>query len=158
MYQELVIVGNLGSDPELRYTPSGSAVASFSVAVNRKWTNQATGELNEETTWYRVSAWNKQAETCNQYLSKGNLVMVKGILTIDRETGGPRIWMAQDGQPRANFEVRAFNVLFLNTRQGGSGQGYQYDDSHIAEGGNGSGSASGTKAPAEVIEEDEIPF
>lgn len=111
MYQKVIIVGNLGSDPELRYTAQGDAVTSFSVATNQKWTGK-DGQPVEEVTWFRVSAWGKQAGNCNQYLSKGRQVFVEGRLTPDRETGGPRLWEGKDG-PRASFELRAFTVQFL---------------------------------------------
>lgn len=121
MYQKVVIVGNLGNDPELRYTPQGDAVTSFSVATNRRWTG-ADGQPAEETTWFRVSAWGRQAETCNQYLSKGRQVLVEGRLVPDRNTGGPRIWTAQDGTARASFELRALSVQFLGGATQGQGQ------------------------------------
>jgi len=103
MYQHTVIVGNLGRDPEMRYTQSGDAVTSFSVAVNRKWTNQ-DGSPGEKTTWFRVSAWRRLAETCNQYLSKGRLVLVEGDVSASA-------WTPKDGgDPRASLELRARNV------------------------------------------------
>ena len=77
MYQQMTIVGNLGSDPEMRYTATGVPVTSFSVAVSRSWTNQQ-GERQEKTTWFRVSAWEKLAELCSQYLTKGRQVLVVG--------------------------------------------------------------------------------
>ena len=77
MYQKVIIVGNLGTDPEMRYMPDGTAVTNFSVATNRRWTDRATGEPREETTWFRVSVWRQQAETANQYLSKGRQVLVE---------------------------------------------------------------------------------
>lgn len=115
MYSTVIIVGNVGRDPEMRYTPSGQAVTSFSVATNRQYTNN-NGESIKETTWFRVSAWGKQAETCNQYLRKGSKVLVEGRLTCDPATGGPRIWKTQDGNPRASFEVSAGTVRFLSSR------------------------------------------
>ena len=93
MYQKVTIVGNLGTDPEMRYTPSGQAVTNFSVATNRRWTNNE-GQMQEETVWFRVSVWGKQAESCNQYLSKGRQVFVEGRLRAD-ENGGPRLWQDQ---------------------------------------------------------------
>jgi single-strand DNA-binding protein len=121
MYQKLIIVGHLGRDPEMRYTPSGQAVTNFSVATSRKWTG-SDGQQQEETVWFRVSVWGKQAETCNQYLSKGRLVMCEGRMTVDKETGGPRIWTDQNGTPRANYEMSAYDVKFLGGRgEGGSG-------------------------------------
>ena len=115
MYSKILIVGNVGRDPEMRYTPSGQAVTSFSVATNRQYTNN-NGESIKETTWFRVSAWGKQAETCNQYLRKGSKVLVEGRLTSDPSTGGPRIWTSQDGNPRASFEISAGTVRFLSSR------------------------------------------
>jgi single-strand DNA-binding protein len=114
-YQNLVIVGRLGRDPELRYTPSGQAVASFSVATSRKY-KTGDGQQVDETTWFRVSVWGKQAETCNQYLSKGKMVLVEGRLTPDKETGSPKIWTRQDGTPGTSFEVSANTVRFLSPR------------------------------------------
>ncbi|HEX7540762.1 MAG TPA: single-stranded DNA-binding protein [Anaerolineales bacterium] len=115
MYQTIIIVGNVGRDPEMRYTPSGQAVTSFSVATNRQYTNN-NGETVKETIWFRVSAWGKTGETCNQYLKKGSKVLVEGRLTADPVTGGPRIWQAQDGTSRASFEVSAQTVRFLSSR------------------------------------------
>ncbi|MCX6037726.1 MAG: single-stranded DNA-binding protein, partial [Chloroflexi bacterium] len=115
MYQTIIIVGNVGRDPEMRYTPSGQAVTSFSVATNRQYTNN-NGETVKETIWFRISAWGKTGETCNQYLKKGSKVLVEGRLTADPVTGGPRIWQAQDGTSRASFEVSAQTVRFLSSR------------------------------------------
>lgn len=143
MYQKLIIVGNLGQDPEMRYTPSGRAVCNFSVATNRRWTSN-DGQQQEETVWFRVSVWGNQAETCNQYLSKGRQVFCEGRLTVDRETGGPRVWQDQNGNWRASYEMNAFTVKFLGGRGGDGGPGY--DDS-MAGGGEDVG-----------MTEDEIPF
>lgn len=118
MYQKVIIVGNLGRDPEMRYTPQGTPVTTFSVAANRKWTN-ADGTPGEETTWFRVTTWRRMAETCNQYLSKGRQVLIEGQLKPDPETGGPRVWTGNDGIARASFEVTARTVKFL----GGRGEG-----------------------------------
>ena len=115
MYHTIIIVGNLGRDPEMRYTPSGQAVTNFSVATNRKYTN-SDGQSVEETIWFRISAWGKQAEVCNQYLRKGSKVLVEGRMVADSSTGGPRIWNRQDGTPAASFEVSASTVRFLSSR------------------------------------------
>ena len=115
MYQKVTVVGNLGNDPEMRYTPSGVPVTRFSVATNRRWTS-ADGSPGEETTWFRVSAWRGLAETCNQYLSKGRQVLVEGRLSPDRESGGPRIWTGNDGVPRSSYEITALEVKFLGGR------------------------------------------
>lgn len=115
MYQRLVIVGNLGRDPEMRYTPAGYAVTSFSVAVNHKYTTSA-GEQVSQVTWFRVSAWNKAAEACNQYLHKGSKVLVEGKLLPDKETGNPPMWKDKDGNPHASFDVSASTVRFLDPK------------------------------------------
>ncbi|SRR5258706_2748977 len=144
MYQTLVLVGNLGKDPEMRYTPSGQPVTSFSVATSRQYTNNG-GETIKETVWFRVTTWGKTAENCNKYLKKGGKVLVEGRLTPDAATGGPRVWTAQDGTPRASFEVTANTVRFLSSRgEGGDGSGGDVGDA-------GGGSFVG--AP-----EDDIPF
>lgn len=114
MYQKVTIIGNLGSDVELKYLPNGDAVASFSVATNRKWKNK-DGSQGEETTWFRVSVWRGLAEVCNKYLSKGRQVFIEGRLTPDKETGSPRTWEAKDGTTRASFEINAFEVKFLGS-------------------------------------------
>jgi primosomal replication protein N len=95
MYHTLIIVGNVGKDPEMRYTPSGQAVTSFSVATNRQYTT-GNGEQVKETIWFRVTTWGKQAEVCNQYVKKGMKVLVEGRLTPDKATGGPRVWTKND--------------------------------------------------------------
>jgi single-strand DNA-binding protein len=143
MYQTIIIVGNVGRDPEMRYTPSGQAVTSFSVATNRQYTNN-NGETVKETIWFRVSAWGKQAETCNQYVKKGSKVLVEGRLTADPATGGPRVWTGQDGSPRASFEVSAGTVRFLSSRGD-------------TEGG-GMGSAPAADEGGSLANEEDIPF
>ena len=115
MYQRLVLVGRLGRDPEMRYTPQGTPVTSFSVATSRKYST-ADGQQKEETAWFRVQVWGKQGETVNQYLTKGSKVLVEGSLVPD-ENGGPKIWTGQDGKPRASFEVRAQTVRFLDSKR-----------------------------------------
>jgi single-strand DNA-binding protein len=119
MFQTIILAGNLGRDPEMRYLPSGQAVTSLSVATNRQYTG-SDGQLVKETIWFRVSVWGKQAEVCNQYLKKGRQVLVEGRLTADPATGGPRIWTRQDGTPGASFEVSAQTVRFLG-RMGDDG-------------------------------------
>jgi single-strand DNA-binding protein len=114
-YHTIILVGNLGRDPEMRYTPSGQAVTNFSVAVNDNFTS-SNGEKVERTIWVRVSTWGKQAEICNQYLKKGRKVLVEGRLVTDPNTGGPRIWERQDGTKSASFEVSAQTVRFLSQR------------------------------------------
>lgn len=115
MYHTIILVGNLGRDPEMRYTPTGQAVTNFSVAVNDSFTN-SQGEKVDRTIWVRVTTWGKQAETCNQYLKKGSKVLVEGRLVADQSTGGPRIYTRQDGTTGASFEVSASRVRFLSSR------------------------------------------
>jgi len=115
MYHTIILVGNLGRDPEMRYTPSGQAVTNFSVATNRQYTGN-DGQLVKETIWFRISTWGKNAENCNQFLKRGSKVLVEGRLIPDANTGGPRVWNRQDGSPSASFEVSAQTVRFLSTR------------------------------------------
>jgi single-strand DNA-binding protein len=117
MHSKIIIVGNLGKDPEMRYAPNGKAVTNFSVATSRKYTD-SDGQKVSETTWYRVTTWDKRAEVCNQYLSKGSKVYIEGRLIPDPKTGGPKIWQGQNG-PGASFEVNADTVIFLSSRGDG---------------------------------------
>lgn len=122
-YHTIIIVGNLGRDPEMRYTPSGSPVTSFNVASNRSYSSKS-GEKVDETIWFKVTAWDKLAETCNQYLHKGSKVLVEGRLVPDPKTGGPKTFQRQDGSLGASFEVNANTVRFLSQRgEGMSGEG-----------------------------------
>ena len=105
MYQKTVVIGHLGRDPEMRYTPSGVPVTNFSVATTRKWKN-ADGEPNERTTWYRVTCWRKLAELTAQYLQKGRLVLVEGDIEASA-------WSDKQGEARASLELTATNVRFL---------------------------------------------
>ena len=130
MYHTIIIVGNLGKDPEMRYSPSGQAVTSFNVATNRQYTG-ADGQQVKETIWFRISVWGKQAEACSQYLKKGRQVLIEGRLTPDPATGGPRIWNRQDGSTGASFEVTASTVRFLG-RAGEEGTN-QGDQSAVAD-------------------------
>jgi single-strand DNA-binding protein len=143
MYQKIFIMGNLGRDPEMRYMPDGTAVTNFNVAVNYSYTDPRSGQQIDETTWFRVSAWGRQAETANQYLSKGRQVFVEGRLLSDPATGGPRTFTRQDGTVGASFEIRASAIKFIGGRDGVAGG---YDDGDSFSGG------------APVQEEDDIPF
>lgn len=141
MYQKLIIAGNLGGDPEMRYTPSGQAVTNFSVATNRKWTSK-DGQQQEETVWFRVAAWGRLAEVCNQYLNTGSKVLCEGRLAVDKETGGPRVWQAAYGSHRASFEMTVSEIKFLSSSKGESGG---RDQEEFGPGPSG-------------IADDEIPF
>jgi len=103
---KIMLIGNVGSDPEMRYTPNGKAVTSFRMATNYRYVG-SDGERREETEWFRVSVWGKQAESCNQFLSKGRRVYVEGRLHS-------RNWEGQDGQMRTSLEVSANRVIFLD--------------------------------------------
>ena len=109
MYQKLIIIGNLGREPEMRFTPNGDPVTTFSVATSRK----ANGK--DETTWFRVSVWGKQAESCSKYLSKGAKVLVEGRLRPDA-SGNPTTFQRKDGTWSASFEVTAESVRFLTAK------------------------------------------
>ena len=134
---QITLVGNVGRDPELRFTPSGAAVCNFTLATNRTWTDRNSNERRQETTWWKITVWGAQAETVNQYVSKGRQVLVTGSrIKADAYTG-------QDGQPRASIELTADNVTFLSGGGGSGGDSYSqgdYDDNY---------------APSEV---DDIPF
>jgi single-strand DNA-binding protein len=136
MYHTIIIVGNLGKDPEMRYLASGQAVTSFNVATSRQYTG-SDGQLVKETVWFRITVWGKQAETCNQYLKKGRQVLVEGRLSPDQATGGPKIWTRQDGTAGASFEVTANTVRFLG-RAGDeeSYQGGSAESSSVSDGGD----------------------
>lgn len=111
-YQETCIVGNLGAEPESRFTPSGQQVTNFSMATNRSYT-KADGEKVKEVTWFRISAWGKLGEIADKYLSQGSQVMVKGRLKSDPATGGPKLFVGKDGVTRASFEIDAKEIIFL---------------------------------------------
>ncbi len=116
MFQHLTIIGNLGKDAEMRYTPSGTPVTSFNMATNRAYKG-ADGQQVKETTWFRVSIFGKTAESLTQYLTKGKMVLVEGHLTSDKKTGGPRMWQKQDGTWAASFEVFASNIRLMPSGQ-----------------------------------------
>lgn len=120
MFQEITIVGNLGRDPELRHLQDGTPVANFSVASNRNWTN-SDGTPGKETVWFQVTTWRRQAEVCAEYLTKGRQVLIQGRLNPDAETGGPRIWTDRNGNPRASYDLTAYTVKFLGSRNGNGG-------------------------------------
>ena len=108
MYEQTVIVGRLGQDPEMRYVPSGDAVTNFSVAVNARWTG-VDGESHDRTTWYKVVCWGKLAESTNRYLVKGRKVMVTAR-RIQAEA-----WVDKEGKPKAALKLTADAVKFLDS-------------------------------------------
>ncbi len=105
---KVILIGRLGSDPEVRYTPDGTAVANFSVATSDEWTDKATGDRKERTEWHRIVAWRKLGELCGEYLSKGRQVYVEGKLQT-------RSW-EKDGVTRYTTEIVASDVQFLGSR------------------------------------------
>ena len=109
------MTGRLGADPEMRYTPQGHAVTTFRAASNRSW-RTAAGEAHEDTEWFRVVAWNKLAEICNQWLSKGSRVYVEGRLQT-------RKWTDKEGVERYTTEIVADSMQLLGGREGGGGGG-----------------------------------
>ena len=138
MYQKIFLAGNLGRDPELRYTPNGTPVTRFSVATNEKWTDQQ-GQQQERTIWWRVSVWGKQGEIVSQYLKKGSQVFIEGRMDPDPKTGGPQLWTDKNGQTRASFEIVARNVRFVGRRGGATSFGEPRDqdippEAHLGEG------------------------
>ena len=126
---KIIVIGNLGRDPEMRYTASGEGVTSFSVASSRRYTT-ASGEQREETEWFNVSAWGRLAELCNQYLTKGQQVYLEGRLST-------RTYETRDGQTRFSNDIRLTDVQFLRQSQGAGvgderapyGQGGDMEDS-----------------------------
>jgi single-strand DNA-binding protein len=139
MYQKIIIVGNLGGDPEMKYLPDGKAVTNFSLAT-KNW--------NGDTTWFRVSLFGKSAETANQHLNKGARILVEGRLNPDPNTGGPRIWQRQDGTAAASYEITADGFTFV----GSKGENAERDDSPAPA------KNSAQRANSAPIEEDDIPF
>lgn len=143
-YQIEIFTGNLGKDPESRFTPAGQQVCSFSVASNRQYTN-AAGESVKETTWRRVSAWGKLAEICNTYLKKGSRVLIEGRLSPDKSTGAPKMFKREDGSYSASYDVMAQTVTFLSAHT-------TSDDSMV-------GVAQGVGGQVtQLPPEDDIPF
>ena len=139
---KIIVIGNLGRDPEMRYTPNGQAVTSFSVASSRKYTT-AAGEQKEETEWFNVSAWGKLGETCNQFLAKGRQVYVEGRLSS-------RTYEGRDGQTRVSLDINLTDVQFLSRPQGMGGD----DSPYGFDGGDGSPGEDGP--PMDDV--DDLPF
>lgn len=137
----ITVIGNLGSEPEMRFTPSGRPVTSFHVATNWRYTTPE-GERKEETEWFTVVAWGRLAEQCNQFLTKGRLVYIEGRLRM-------RSWDGQDGQRRSRNEIVADRVKFLD-RQGGAPAG--------AAAGAAAGEPKAEESETGEFAPDDIPF
>jgi single-strand DNA-binding protein len=139
MVNKVIIVGNLGKDPEVRYTSGGQAVANLRIATSRSWTDKQSGQRKEETEWHDVEVWGKQAEQCGEYLAKGRQVYIEGRLKTDK-------WQdKQSGQERSKVKVVADTVRFLGGRGAGAGPG--------AGAGGGRGGAPMTDEPPGGFEE-----
>ena len=126
MWHTIIIAGNVGRDPEMRYTPGGQAVTSFSVATNDDYTDKA-GTRVKRTIWFRVSTWGKLAETCSQYLKKGSKVLVEGRMQAD-SNGGPTIFTRKDGTSGSSFEVTAQTVRPSKVQSSGPGAALKIED------------------------------
>lgn len=109
-FNKITIVGNLGKDPELRYTPQGNAVCNFSVATNEKRRDK-TGDLQDVTTWFRITLWGKQAENASKYLTKGSPIYIEGKLRVEE-------WADRDGKSRYTLDVQATDMQFLGSSRG----------------------------------------
>jgi single-strand DNA-binding protein len=149
---KVILIGNLGKDPETRYLPSGEAVTSFSIATSETWKDKTSGEKKEATEWHRISAFGKLAEICGEYLRKGSQVYIEGALRT-------RKWQDKEGQDRYTTEIRADQMRMLGSRGGeGGGGGGMREPSAAPSGG------SASKAPAKKSGgsfddmDDDIPF
>jgi len=124
MLNKIMVIGNLGTDPDMKYTPNGNAITTFRLAVSRSYTD-SSGERQQDTEWFSVTAWNKLAESTNQYLSKGQKVYVEGRIKSNT-------WTAADGTTRFNNEIVASQVLFLD-RSGDKSEDDKSEDDPKAE-------------------------
>ncbi|MEM9175643.1 MAG: single-stranded DNA-binding protein [Myxococcota bacterium] len=144
-----ILVGNLGRDPELRHTPNGQAVVNFTLATSESWTDKS-GERQERTEWHRIVVWGRQAEMCNQYLSKGRTVYVEGRIQT-------REWEDKDGNKRYTTEINANNVNFIGPRTDGGGGGGGGGGGYSG-GGGGGGMRNDAPIDAGPPMDDDIPF
>ncbi len=140
-FNKVILVGNLGRDPELRYTPQGTPVCSFSMATNERRKDK-TGEMQDQVTWFRVTLWGRQAETASQYLTKGRPVYIEGRLRVEE-------WTDRDGKPRHTLEVHATDMQFIG---GGRGEAEPPMERAAAAGGG----AEQQQQPD--VADDDIPF
>ncbi len=140
---KVILIGNLGRDPELRYTQNGQPVANFSLATSENWTDKTSGEKVEKTEWHRIVVWGRTAEHCSQYLAKGRTVYIEGRLQT-------RDWEDKEGQKRSTTEINAQTVQFLGGPKG------QSAGSPEAGAGAGAGEARGTGGPPAAA--DDVPF
>src|SRR4029078_8722779 len=144
-FNKIILVGNLGRDPELRYTAQGTPVCSFTMATSEKRKDR-NGEFQEQTTWFKVTLWNRQAETASQYLQKGRPVYIEGRLRIEEYTD-------REGRPRTSLEVTATEIHFIGSRQ----DGHDEQPAERAVATSATSSAPAPTAEPELSDED-IPF
>lgn len=149
-FNKIIVVGNLGRDPELRYTPQGTAVCSFTMATNERRKGQA-GEPQDVTTWFRVTVWGKQAETVSKYLTKGRNVYVEGRLHVGE-------WADKDGKQRYTLEVNATDVRFIDGGHGVEGIPVRQAAQAAAQPSGRLAAGARPAAHDAGLEEDEIPF
>ena len=151
---KVIIVGNMGRDAEVRYTPGGAAVATLSLATTDVWNDKA-GQRQEKTEWHRVVLWGKQAETLKDYLLKGRQIYVEGRLQT-------RQWDDKDGNKRYTTEIRSDRVVLLGGRGGntgeGSGGGGDYGSPRSSGSSSSSSTSGGSPGPPPELTEDDIPF
>ena len=135
---KVILIGNVGTDPELKYTTNGAGVSNFSVATNETWMDKNTNERQEKTEWHRIVAWGRLAEICNQYLKKGSKVYIEGRLQT-------RSWEGQDGQKRYTTEIVAGEMQMLGSREdsGGGGFGQQPGGAPSGDGQQGGAQQAG---------------
>lgn len=150
-FNKITLVGNLGADPELRYTPQGTPVSSFNLATNERRKDRATGENNDITTWFRVTLWGRQAEVAAQYLTRGKPVYIEGRLRVEEYTD-------RDGKPRHSLEVNGTDMQFIGGNGGNAGD--RAPATRAAAAGAGAGAATqGETAPEpNDLSDDDIPF
>ena len=152
---KVILVGNLGQDPETRYMPSGGAVTNITLATNESWKDKQTGEQKDRTEWHKVAMFNRLAEIAAEYLRKGSQVYVEGKLRT-------RKWQDRDGNDRYTTEVIADEMQMLGGRGGGGGGGGSFSSGGGSNGGSGGGSnapsGGGQSAPPADDFDDDIPF
>ena len=149
---KVIIVGNLGQDPETRYMPSGAAVTNFTVATNESWKDKQTGEQKDRTEWHRVAMFNRLAEIAAEYLRKGSQVYIEGKLRT-------RKWQGQDGNDRYTTEIIADEMQMLGGRGGGGGGSFGGGQGGGGQGGGGQGGGgSAPPQPGPDDFDDDIPF
>jgi single-strand DNA-binding protein len=142
---KVILIGRLGKDPELKYTAGGTPFCRFSMATDDVWNDKASGERQEKTEWHNIVAWDRLAEICNQYLTKGRLVYIEGSLQT-------REWDDQEGNKRRITEVRARDMVMLGGNQEGAG------GPRRAAAAEGVGGGAMSSSSAATITDDDIPF